>query len=115
MRVRAESSAPPYFLEVLRVALERYDDLVSPRPTWGANAETKLTGAEIYERHHAGSLTTPWMGRHGGLNGAEITKDINSETWRGQLYECSSKPVQNRNWFTVTEFIARFAATPPPK
>jgi hypothetical protein len=106
--------APPYFLEVLRVALARYNQLVSPRPTWGANAETKRTGAEIYERYQTGALTTPWMGRQSGLNGAELAKDIASGTWRSQLYECSSKPVQNKNWFTVAEFVARIRAPRPP-
>jgi hypothetical protein len=99
--------AAPYFLEVLRVALARYAQLVSPASTWGANAETKLSGAAIYEQHRAGSLAMPWMGRKGGLNGAELTKDIASGTWRTQLYECSSKPVQNANWFTVGAFVAR--------
>ncbi|UQA57101.1 hypothetical protein [Polyangium aurulentum] len=107
--------APPYFLEVLRVALARHEQLASPRPTFGANAEMKLTGAEIYERHRAGSITTPWMGRKGGLNGAELTSDIASGTWRVHLYECSSKPVQNTNWFTVAEFVARVATTLPPR
>ncbi len=74
-----------------------------------------LTGAEIYERHHAGSLATPWMGRKGGLNGAELAKDLTSGTWRGQLYECSSRPVQNTNWFTVAAFIARIAFAEPPQ
>jgi hypothetical protein len=96
--------APPYFLEVLRVALARYEQLVSPRPSWGANAETKLTGAELYERHHAGSLTTPWMGRQ---------KDIGSGTWRSQLYECSSTAVSNRNWFTVAAFVALIDSARP--
>ncbi|WP_438029798.1 hypothetical protein [Sorangium sp. So ce233] len=105
--------APPYFLEVLRVALARYEQLVAPRPTWGANTETKLAGAELYERHHAGSLTTPWMGRQGGLDGAELTKDIASGTWRSQLYECSSKAVSNRNWFTVAAFVARIDSARP--
>jgi hypothetical protein len=106
--------APPYFIEVLRVALARHEQLASPRPTWGANAEIKVTGAEIYERHHAGSLATPWMGRKGGMNGAELAKDIASGTWRGQLYECSSKLVQNTNWFTVADFVARIAPAKPP-
>jgi hypothetical protein len=88
--------------------------LVSPRSTWGANAEMKLTGAEIYDRHHSGSLTAPWMGRQSGLNGTELAKDITSGAWRGQCYECSSKPVQNQNWFTVAEFVARIDAPPLP-
>ncbi|MGK3964072.1 hypothetical protein WMF38_07815 [Sorangium sp. So ce118] len=105
--------APPYFLEMLRVALGRYEQLVAPRTTWGANTETKLTGAELYERHHAGSLTTQWMGRQGGLDGAELTKDIASGTWRNQLYECSSKCMSNRNWFTLAAFVARIDSAKP--
>jgi hypothetical protein len=54
------------------------------------------------------------MGRQGGLNGAELAKDIASGTWCGQLYECSSKPVQNKNWFTVAEFVARIGPQRPP-
>ncbi|MGK4008506.1 hypothetical protein WMF31_38205 [Sorangium sp. So ce1036] len=105
--------APRYFVEVLRVALARYERLVSPRRTSGANAEMKLAGAEIYERHRAGSLATPWMGRQGGLNGAELARDIASGTWRAQRYECSSKPVHNPNWFSVDEFVTRIAQTQP--
>jgi hypothetical protein len=107
--------APPYFLEMLRVALARYDKLVSPRPTWGMNAEMKLLGADVYERHHAGSLTTPWIGRQGGLSGTELSNDIASGTWRRQLYECSSKPVPNKNWFTVADFVARIGPARPPQ
>ncbi|MCC6556300.1 MAG: hypothetical protein IT372_25345 [Polyangiaceae bacterium] len=104
--------APPYFLEVLRVALARYDQLVAHRAAFGENAEMKLRGDQLLAQHRAGTLVTPWMGRRGGLAGAELAKDIASGTWRGQLYECSSKPVQNPSWFTVAELAARVAATP---
>jgi hypothetical protein len=50
------------------------------------------------------------MGRRGGLGGAELKKDLASGGWRGQSYECRSTPIQNPNWFPVTEFIARIAA-----
>ena len=76
--------------------------------------ETRLIGAEIYERHRAGSIATPWMGRKGGPAGAELARDIASGTWRGQSYECSSKQVENRNWFTVAEFVARIDAPRAP-
>jgi hypothetical protein len=62
------------------------------------------------EKHAAGTLATPWMGRRGGLGGAELKKDLASGGWRGQSYECRSTPIQNPNWFPVTEFIARIAA-----
>ena len=107
--------APPYFLEVLRFALARYEKLAAPHSTFGANAEIKLTGAEIYERHRGGTLTVPWMGRKGGLFGAELAQDIASGMWRGWSYECSSKSVEHPNWFTVTDFAIRIeAASMPP-
>jgi hypothetical protein len=107
--------APPYFLDVPLVAHAHYDQLAAPRTTFGANPELKPTGAQIYERHSGGSLTASWMGRKGGLLGAEIEQDIASGAWRGRSYECSSRPVENPNWFTVAEFVTRSeAASIPP-
>jgi hypothetical protein len=103
--------APPYFVEVLRVALERYDHLAAPRVmTFGTNAEVKLTGAEVCRRHRDGTLTLGWMGRRGGLLGPELAKDLTTGTWRTQHYECSSKAVGNPNWFTVADFVAKIDA-----
>jgi hypothetical protein len=108
--------APPYFLEVLRVALERYDDLVAPRGlTFGANAEVRLTGAELCRRYRDGTPVPGWMGRRGGLLGPELAKDLSTGAWRTQRYECSSKAVANPNWFTVAEFIARVDALGPQR
>lgn len=102
---------PPYFVETLRVALERYDHLAAPRVmAFGANAEVKLTGAEIHRRHRDGTLTLGWMGRRGGLLGPDLAKDLATGTWRTQSYECSSKAVGNPNWFTVAEFVAKVDA-----
>lgn len=107
---------PPYFVEVLRVALERYDDLAAPRVmTFGANAEIKLTGAEICHRHRDGTLALRWMGRRGGLHGPELAKDLATGTWRTQSYECSSKAVGNPNWFTMAEFGAKVEALGPQR
>jgi hypothetical protein len=103
--------APPYFVEVLRVALERYDQLVAPRMMgFGANAEQKQTGLELYEMHQRGTLMTPWMGRVGGLHGPKMAKDLAVGAWRTQHYECSSKAVGNPNWFTVAEFVTKVVA-----
>lgn len=55
--------APPYFVEVLRVALERYDHLAAPRVmSFGANVEVKLTGAESYRPQREGTLALGWTG-----------------------------------------------------
>jgi hypothetical protein len=74
-----------------------------------------MTWEGRYVRSPSRGLAHHPMGRKGGLDGAELAKDIASGTWRTQLYECSSKPVQNKNWFTVAEFVARLAAAMPPQ
>ncbi|MDC3985926.1 hypothetical protein [Polyangium jinanense] len=103
--------APPYFVEVLRVALERYDALAAARVmTFGANAEVKLTGTEIHQRHHEGTLSLGWMGRAGGLHGMKLAKDLVTGGWRKQRYECSSEAAGKPNWFTVAEFVAKVDA-----
>jgi hypothetical protein len=107
--------APPYFLEMLRVALARYDELVAPRTlTFEANAEFKLTGAEIQRQYAEGRISAAWMGRRGGLNGPELANDLATGKWITFRYECSSKPVRNANWFPITAFIARINARPQP-
>jgi hypothetical protein len=103
--------APPYFVEVLRVALERYDQLVAPRMiVFGANAEQQQAGAALYEMHQRGTLMTPWMGRSGGLHGPKMAKDLAIGAWHTKRYECSSKTVRNPNWFTVADFVAKVDA-----
>jgi len=108
--------APPYFLEVLRLALTRYDELAAPKTfNFEANAEFKLPGSEIRRRYAEGTLTTAWMGRRGGFNGPELANDIATGKWLTYRYECSSKPVHNANWFPIAEFIARVdVLTRPP-
>lgn len=108
--------APPYFVETLRVALERYDTLKSPRTAaFGENADGTLTGAELHDRHRSGTLTPCWMGRRGGLHGPELTADLRTGAWRVRRYEHSSTPVGNPNWFTVAEFVAKVEAFQGPR
>jgi hypothetical protein len=104
-----------YFCEVLREALVRYDKRRAQRMAFGTNAETKLSGAEIYRRHHEGTLVAWWMGRQSGLHGSSLSRDITTGTWRTNRYECSSKPVGNPNWFTVAAFVTKIDDQGPPK
>ncbi|MDI1430193.1 hypothetical protein [Polyangium sorediatum] len=106
----------PYFVEVLRVALARYPALLAKREmVFGANAEARWTGEEIVRQYQAGTLTHPWMGRRNGLAGAELREDITSGAWRTVRYECSSKGVDNRNWFAVAEFVAKVQPVGAPE
>jgi len=46
------------------------------------------------------------MGRAGGLTGAKLAGDLESEGWKQQVYEVNSaSEPPNGNWFTVEEFV----------
>lgn len=97
-----------YFLEILRLALDNYGDLVSQQHTGGKNNQLKMTGLSIYEQFKDGTLSMRVMGRQSGLDGSSIQQDIESGAWRTQLYETSSESdPPNRNWFYIDDFIAR--------
>jgi hypothetical protein len=104
---------PQYWANVLSVALDRYDELVSRPPAFGSNAEAKLTGAAIVEAHAEGVLEFDSVGRRGGLEGPSFKEDIATGRWRAFPYEVRSGPPPNDNWFTVAEFIAATVDEPP--
>ncbi len=101
-----------YFLDMLRIALDKYDDLVSqPVASGGKNNELKMTGLSIYEEYKAEILTMNIMGRGGGLNGKLVVQDLESGTWQKRIYETSSaSDFPNGNWFNIEDFIARIDA-----
>ncbi len=95
-----------YFLELLRIALESYGELVSRRMTFLANCEKKIPGAEIYDKFKKGILCMNVMGRAQGLTGEHLQKDIASGRWKVQWYETSSADTPpNRNWFHIRRFV----------
>jgi hypothetical protein len=96
--------APRYFHTMLTIALERHPQLVAS-PI--ANQDTSLTGAALVQRYVAGDRTYAWMGRGGGLTGSTLDQDITEGRWREIAYQCSTTPVENRNWFSVADFINR--------
>ena len=99
---------PTYFTEVLRIALQRFDDLRGKGKSFGANADGKITGQEIVDRYTEGSLEFVTMGRKKGLEGDLLNQDIDSGRWRTQEYEvrCDAEPV-NPNWFRIEDFTRR--------
>lgn len=99
--------APPYWLQMLTEALDRYDDLVTRAMP---NDDARLSGQEIVDGHAAGTLTFTAVGRSGGLDGPRLREDLASGTWRTTLYQAAVRHPGNRNWFTVEEFVQR--ATP---
>ncbi|HXJ95054.1 MAG TPA: hypothetical protein VMT20_19620 [Terriglobia bacterium] len=97
-----------YFLEILRIALEEYQELKGSEITFGANAEDKLTGADILDRHQHGDTEFQAMGRHGGINGAALKADVADGRWQRQVYEVRSSPINlpATNWFPISDFVA---------
>jgi hypothetical protein len=89
---------------MLTIPLERHPQLVAS-PI--ANQDTWLTGATLVRRHLAGDRMYAWMGRNGGLTGARLEQDIAEGRWHEIAYQCSTTSVENRNWFSVADFIHR--------
>jgi hypothetical protein len=98
--------ASRYWLSVLDDALRRHEELESISETFGANADARLSGQEIWERWADGDTTYVHMGRVNGLNGAELAEDISSGAWRARKYEVRSQPLEQKNWFPIADFIA---------
>lgn len=103
-----EFSDNDYFLEILRVAINSYEELVSRSAQYGINCEERLQGQYIYDNYKRGTLAKIVMGRNYGFYGDLLSEDIRSGTWRKQYYETSSaENPPNRNWFYIKEFVDR--------
>ena len=102
---RAARGEDDYFLGMLALALEQWPMLAAKPSVPGAQAEQKLTGAEIVERLGDPAVCT--MSRNGGLGGMALQNDLPAGKWRKHHYEVSAadEPV-NGNWFLVEEFVA---------
>ena len=101
-----------YWLGVLRSALDRYEELASPEPTFRGNADAMMLGEQIVEAHAAGTLIYSWIGRSGGRKGKALANDIASGNWREQPYEVRVEPLDgNPNWLPISEFIARTSSS----
>jgi hypothetical protein len=103
----APLSPNDYFLEVLRIALETYDMLVSKTATSGRNNERKMQGLEIYDAYQSGFIPPHTMGCQGGLSSPKLLEEIRSGQWRNRMYETSSsETLATRNWFLVVDFVS---------
>jgi len=94
-----------YFLNLLKLALDSYSDLVSH--SWvSSSCEQKLCGRDIYQKSKLGTLNMKIMGRDKGLNGEPLKRDIESGKWKTHQYETSSKDsLPSDNWFSISDFI----------
>jgi hypothetical protein len=94
-----------YWLGMLELALEHWDELASMPAAYGTNADGKLTGYKIVMAFPS-QPSLLIMGRQGGLSGAKLANDIETGGWRSQLYEVSIGPeAPNTNWFYIEEFL----------
>jgi len=98
-----------YFFELLRISLNKYDELVSPGITYGINCEEKISGQQILKRFQSGTMDKISMGRDGGIDGLALKQDITTGKWQTFPYETSSQNLKgiNRNWFLIEEFVKR--------
>ena len=100
--------ASPYWVGVLDEALRRYDSLAAKSGSGGQNRDAVITGNEILDRYKANDATYTWMGKQGGLYGAMLRADIETEKWQNQKYEVRRDPLQGEpNWFPIEEFIKK--------
>jgi hypothetical protein len=98
-----------YFHEILRIGLRDYESLRG-KNEFGTHADDHLTGAEILRGHQNGDLKFQTMGRQGGIDGRTLKADITKNTWQKRRYEVRrSSVVLPRNWFPISEFVARIS------
>jgi hypothetical protein len=95
-----------YFLDLLKISLDSYDELVAERRQYGKNSEKKMLGEDIYDNFKSRQLDMVIMGRYMGLKGDYLLNDIQSGQWKKQEYETSSARTPfNDNWFHIEDFI----------
>lgn len=100
---------PDYFLEVLSIALERYEELAAQNAhSYRKNCQDLYSGSDIYRGYKEGMLDKQVMGRKLGLHGPALREDLDSGNWTKRKYEVSSHAAlaeNNRNWFYIHDFV----------
>ena len=107
---RFGGQASDYWLSVLHHALDSYPALVSQSTSWGANADARLSGQTIIDKHSVRSRTQiyTYIGRQSGLMGKPLADDIGSGGWRNRMYEVRVEALQGKtNWFPISQFRQR--------
>ena len=78
---------------------------IHTKDSGGKNNERKLSGEDLAAKHAAGERFQ--VGRVGGLKGRAFAQDLETGTWRKQLYETSTAAMSelNANWFSLDQFV----------
>ena len=81
-------------------------DAIHSKDAGGKNNEGKLCGDALITAYVEGKRFQ--VGRAGGLTGRYFARDVEDGSWRNQLYETSSAPLEelNSNWFTLEAFVS---------
>jgi len=108
----ADIPSAAYFAEILRIAIEEYDDLKGDQLTFGKYADDRLSGSEILKRHEQGDLTFRMMGRKQGILGSKLSNDIATGEWTNHRYEVRRSSDDRPNWFPISDFVNRVQTSP---
>lgn len=100
-----EATGPDYFLDMLNLSLDRYNELVSKPSTPGKNSDGFRTGMELLRAFKNNDSLVQSVGRAGGLEGTAFAEDIKCGSWKIQRYEYSAERHEKTNWFTIQEFV----------
>ena len=100
--------ASPYWIEVLDLALNRYDRLAG-RPGGRQNSNAVLAGKRILDDYKTDdAFAYTWIGRRGGLDGPEFREDVETGAWENREYEVRYDCLlDNPNWFPIADFIKK--------
>ena len=81
-------------------------DAIHSKDAGGKNNEGKLCGDALITAYVEDKRFQ--VGRAGGLTGRYFARDVEGGSWRNQLYETSSAPLEelNSNWFTLEAFVS---------
>jgi hypothetical protein len=102
----ADVASAVYFVGVLRIALEAYEQLRGNRLAFGEHAEDHLSGGDILRRYQQGLTEFQIMGRQGGIDGPKLRADVATGKWKTQKYEVRRSPdFVAENWFLIANFI----------
>ena len=76
--------ASPYWIEVLDLALNRYDRLAG-RPGGRQNSNAVFAGKRVLDDYKTDdAFAYTWIGRRGGLDGPEFREDVETGAWENR-------------------------------
>lgn len=93
-----------YYLGLLRLALEEWEELHSVSWSPGATPDERMRGIDILTAYREGALPYRTVGRQGGLKG--FAQDVETGGWQNHLYPLRLEPtLANHNWFALEDFV----------